>query len=186
VNVTDERPGSRTVLLASAVTVLASVAAGYFLWWTTSAPPQERTSATRADEAALAQVVLRPVDFAPGVTAEEREQVDRLVEETVFPEGPQGRERAGAAKDALVSHGETAVPRLLGALDRLHEEDGFEGPDTRRRAAVVDDVLRRIRRSLPPNVPPAADLITGEEPPATVLRRARAWFAWWERRSGSS
>jgi hypothetical protein len=179
-----ERASSRTVLLASVVTVLVSVAAGYFLWWTLSAPEATGPSAARREETALDAVVLRAVEYPPGVTADERDRVERLAE-ALFAgaDDPDGRERASLAEEGLVSEGTAAVPRLLTELHRLHERDRFEGGESRARAATIDRILARIRRSLPTSPPLAARALAGGDPPATVARRARAWLSWWDRRS---
>jgi hypothetical protein len=180
-----ERTSSKVVLLLSVATVLVSVPAGYLLWWTTTSSAKPAAPTGRNDDAALEAVVLRPVEYAPGVTADERDGIDRATQ-ALFPRGdaPEGRDRASLAEEALVAHGEAAVPRLLTALHELHERDGFEGGETRARAERLDRILARIRRAMPTSAAVGAAPLTGQDAPAAVLRRVRAWFLWWERRFG--
>jgi hypothetical protein len=180
-----EPKGFRTLLVASTLTVLLAAAAGYSLWWLTRREADEAVPPPPV-EADLSGVVLRPVDFAPGMLGDERARIDELVEAVVFGTGPRAKDDPGTAEQALLGQREGAVPRLLDAFHRLYAQDAFEGTATRRRAAVVDRVLNRIRRRMPGSPPPYGTALDGTEPGPVVERRAKAWFHWWETRPGAT
>ena len=174
------------ILFGSILAVLLAGWAGYFLWVLTRPTEEKDADAIRAlppSGADVDRVELGPVDHAPGTVVEERQRVDQLVDVVVFGKGGKTPEEAAAARQALVAQGVVAVPRLLDAFHRLHAEDGFAGPQTRARAAVVDRALVNIRKAQPPTPQSAGTPLTGREEPAVVERRAKAWFLWWRSRT---
>jgi hypothetical protein len=179
----EEPRGSRTLLIASLVTVLLSGVAGYAVWWLAHRDAGGSGVPSPGGEADLASISLRPVPHSAGTLSDERQRVDALIEGVVFETGPKAGEDRGAAEQLLVAQGELAIPRLLDAFHRLYAEDGFAEPKSRARAGVVDRVLRLIRRGLRASTPLFGEPLAGSEPPAVVERRAKAWMLWWQIRT---
>ncbi len=162
------------VLVTTGVVVIGSAAA-FMLWWTLY-PPQPSLPA-EAEDLRLDRMALHPVDFPPGTTAEERERVETCVgEEVLHP--TEGR-KPGECDAKMIALGRVAAARILDALDRLDQRDGFRSEESRRGGLAADRLLRQISLSIP-SVPAPGVARPPDPSPAWFLRRAKAWFVWWD------
>jgi hypothetical protein len=169
-----EPRGFRSILLLTAVVVILSGIGGFLLWWFAF----HHAPAGGADGSAggAGGGTLRPVAFPPTTSEPDRQRIDAAVERLLaLP--PDSRQVE--PNQALFGIGEPAVPRLLDALHRLNETDGFRSQDTRDKAARVSRVLRRIAKAerFAAATPPA---VRARSEPSDALDEARAWFRWWE------
>lgn len=162
------------ILVATGIVVLGS-AAGFLLWWTTH--PFGTAVAVEPEDPALDHVILKPVDWLPGTTADERDRIEKCVHDVVL--SPPPTRRIGECDGTLTALGQVAAARLVDALHRLNERDGFHSEESRRGLLAADRLLRGIARQLPA-APVPLERRTADVSPGWLLRRAKAWVVWWD------
>ncbi|MFO0932734.1 MAG: hypothetical protein U1E39_08485 [Planctomycetota bacterium] len=163
----------RPYILISTAFVVMGAAAGGLLFLMASPPPRPPAPRVVADPS---EAETRALPFADGVPPAQREEVEQALRALVDPAAHGSR----APAETLRAVGGPAVPRLLTAMHEIASDP--RRPDDRierLRFVAIEKVLVAIRAELTPFDPPTPK----ERAPdaAYVRRRARQWFAWWDR-----
>lgn len=160
------------ILVATFFVILGCVATYYFwlLDW--------KASGGGASPRAQGETLLHPVAFLPQTTAADRLRLRGSVA-TLTKAGSGPVDPAAAA--SLVQTGEEAVPPLLDAVHKLSLDKGFSDPDALSSMNRIDRILMAISERLMSGKP--ALEVPGPYDREEAMKRAGAWFAWWDGRS---
>jgi hypothetical protein len=163
------------VLLTTAFVVMAT-AAGFLLWMLAREGGAPKGNPSLEELEAETRVV----EWPAVVPVTERERIQALVDASTDPNLRTARFQA--EQDVLDEH-ENAIPALLNAMHRLvtgsTPERSLESRGPRNQFLVLDRLLTRLRLEVSPTDRPSRVTRAGDA--KWLQRRARTWFAWWDR-----
>ncbi len=123
-----------------------------------------------------AKGTIHEVGHHPDATADERTQIDQLVQKAIFENA--GAESRDAGK-ALVALGYKAAPRIINVFHTVKAGEGFDDLQGRVKASVADGLLRkidgyqeRLRRNKT-QIKATSDAKFAES-------TAKGWVLWWD------
>ena len=160
------------ILLTTAFVVMGS--AGGALLFLMARPPAPE--APRVVEADASEADTRALPWPDAATPAQREAVETALRDLLQPT----THRRSEPPETLLGAGAVAVPRLLTAMHEIASDP--ERPKDRierLRFVAIDRVLVALRAELTPGDPPTPK--TRVPDASYVCRRARQWFAWWDR-----
>lgn len=163
----------RPFVLLATTFVVVGTAAGALLFLMARPPPRAPLVAEGPDEA---EAETRALPWPASLSPRQREEIEVLAAKLVDPALPGPAEPADRLRDA----GPPAVPRLLTYLHEVASDPVKpDQPTDRLRFLAVERVLTSLRGELTPDdrPPPKSRYPDG----AYIRRRARQWFAWWDR-----
>lgn len=163
----------RPFILISTAFVVMGAAAGGLLFLMASPPARLPAPEVRSDRS---EADTRALPYPDGVSPAQRDEIERSLRDLLDPASHASPVPAATLRGA----GGVAVPRLLTAMHELVSDPRrAEERVERLRFVAVEKVLVSIRAELTPADPPTPK----ERVPDAdyVRRRARQWFAWWDR-----
>jgi hypothetical protein len=163
----------RPFILISTAFVVMGTAAGGLLFLMARPPPRAPVADAPAD---ASEADTRALPWPASVTPAQRDEIEAALRDLVEPTTHR-RAEPGAT---LRRVGGPAVPRLLTAMHEIASDP--ERPKDRierLRFVAIEKVLVALRAELTPADPPTPKTRVPDD--AYVRRRARQWFAWYDR-----
>lgn len=163
----------RPYILLTTAFVVMGCAAGALLFLMARPPAPQAPLSVVAD---VSEAETRALPWPASVPPAQREEVETALRDLLQPATHNRPEPAAALRGA----GAAAVPRLLTAMHEIASDP--ERPKDRverLRFVAIERVLASTRAELTPADPPTPK--TRVPDADYVRRRARQWFAWWDR-----
>ena len=141
-----------------------------------TAPADGTSGATPPATPPAAKGTIHEVGHHPDATAEEKAQIDQLIQKAIFESGGADSRDAGRA---LVALGYKAAPRLINVFHTVKTGEGFDDIQGRMKAGVADGLLRKIdgyqermRRN--------KSAIKATSDAKFAESTAKGWVLWWD------
>ena len=160
------------ILLTTAIVVIGAGAIA-LLWMILVRPKPAGLALPAGPE----EADVRAVDFPDSVSADDRTRLRALGGRLLDPAEAARRDETSKA---LVAAGRDALPVLLTALrDVVADAVALSTASGAAKFASIDSVLVRTRAHLTPSEP--AESMPSPPDVASLSRRARLWFGWYDR-----